>query len=33
MKIVLISRTVFSVAPPFWADGPCMQLESIRDAS
>jgi hypothetical protein len=33
IKIVLISRTVFGAAPPFWHDGPCIQLESIRDAS
>jgi hypothetical protein len=33
IKIVLISRTIFGVAPPFWPDGPCIQLESIRDAS
>jgi hypothetical protein len=26
-------QTVFSVAPLFWPDGPCIQLESIRDAS
>jgi hypothetical protein len=29
----LTSRTVFGVAPLFWPDGPCIQLESIRDAS
>jgi hypothetical protein len=33
IKIVLIFRTVFGAAPPFWPDGPCIQLESIRDAS
>jgi hypothetical protein len=33
IKIVPISRTVFGAAPPFWADRPCIQLESIRDAS
>jgi hypothetical protein len=27
------SRTVFGAAPLFWPDGPCIQLESIRDAS
>jgi hypothetical protein len=26
-------RTIFGVAPPFWFDGPCIQLESIRDVS
>jgi hypothetical protein len=29
----LTSRTVFGAAPLFWPDGPCIQLESIRDAS
>jgi hypothetical protein len=29
----LTSRTVFDIAPLFWPDGPCIQLESIRDAS
>jgi hypothetical protein len=33
IKRVLISRTVFGVAPLFWPDGPCIQLESIRDVS
>jgi hypothetical protein len=33
IKTVLIFRTVFSAAPPFWSDGPCIQLESFRDAS
>jgi hypothetical protein len=33
IKTVLISRTIFSATPPFWPDGPCIQLESIRDAS
>jgi hypothetical protein len=33
IKIVLIFRTVFGAAPPFWPDGPCIQLESIRDTS
>jgi hypothetical protein len=33
IKIVLISRTVFGVAPLFWPDGPCIQLESIRDVA
>jgi hypothetical protein len=32
IKIVLISRTVFGAAPPFWPDGPYILLESIRDA-
>jgi hypothetical protein len=26
-------RTIFGAAPLFWPDGPCIQLESIRDAS
>jgi hypothetical protein len=26
-------RTVFGAAPLFWPDGPCIQLESIRDTS
>jgi hypothetical protein len=25
-------RVIFGVAPLFWPDGPCIQLESIRDA-
>jgi hypothetical protein len=25
--------TIFGVAPLFWPDGPCIQLESIRNAS
>jgi hypothetical protein len=33
IKIVPISRTIFGVVPLFWPDGPCIQLESIRDAS
>jgi hypothetical protein len=33
IKIVPISRTIFGVAPLFWPDGPCIQLESIRDVS
>jgi hypothetical protein len=33
IKTVPISRIVFGAAPPFWPDGPCIQLESIRDAS
>jgi hypothetical protein len=33
IKILPISRTVFGAAPLFWPDGPCIQLESIRDAS
>jgi hypothetical protein len=33
IKILLISRTVFGAAPLFWPDGPCIQLESIRDVS
>jgi hypothetical protein len=32
-KIVPISKTVFGAAPLFWTDGPCIQLESIRDPS
>jgi hypothetical protein len=27
-----ISRTIFGDAPPFWPDGSCIQLKSIRDA-
>jgi hypothetical protein len=33
IKIVLISRTIFGAAPLFWPNGPCIQLEYIRDAS
>jgi hypothetical protein len=33
IKTVPISRTVFHAAPLFWPDGPCIQLEYIRDAS
>jgi hypothetical protein len=33
IKIVPISRTVFGAVPLFWPDGPCIQLESIWDAS
>jgi hypothetical protein len=33
IKKVPISRIIFGAAPPFWPDGPCIQLESIRDAS
>jgi hypothetical protein len=33
IKTVPITRTIFGAAPPFWPDGPCIQLESIRDAS
>jgi hypothetical protein len=33
IKIVPISRTIFGAAPLFWLDGPCIQLETIRDAS
>jgi hypothetical protein len=33
IKIVLISRTIFGAMPPFWPDGPCIQLESIMDTS
>jgi hypothetical protein len=29
----MIFRTIFGAAPPFWPDGPCIQLESIRDMS
>jgi hypothetical protein len=32
-KKILISRTIFGAAPLFWPDGPCIQLESIRNAS
>jgi hypothetical protein len=32
-KIIPISKTVFGAAPLFWPDGPCILLESIRDAS
>jgi hypothetical protein len=32
-KILPISRIVFGVVPLFWPDGPCIQLESIRDTS
>jgi hypothetical protein len=30
---VQISRIIFGATPPFCPDGPCIQLESIRDAS
>jgi hypothetical protein len=33
LKTVPISRTIFGVAPLFWPDQPCIQLESIRDAA
>jgi hypothetical protein len=33
IKTVPIFRTVFGAAPLFWPDGPCIQLESIRDTS
>jgi hypothetical protein len=33
IKKVPISRTVFGATPLFWPDEPCIQLESIRDAS
>jgi hypothetical protein len=33
IKTVPINRTIFGAAPLFWPDGPCIQLESIRDAS
>jgi hypothetical protein len=33
IKIIPISRTIFGVAALFWPDRPCIQLESIRDAS
>jgi hypothetical protein len=33
IKRVPIFRTVFGVTLLFWPDGPCIQLESIRDAS
>jgi hypothetical protein len=33
IKTVPISKTIFGAAPLFWPDGPCIQLESIRDAS
>jgi hypothetical protein len=33
IKTVLISRTIFGATSPFWPDGPCIQLESIRNAS
>ena len=33
IKILQISRTVFGAASLFWPDGPCIQLESIRDTS
>jgi hypothetical protein len=33
IKILPISRTVFGAVPLFWPDGPCIQLESIRDVS
>jgi hypothetical protein len=29
----LTSRICSGAAPLFWPDGPCIQLESIRDAS
>jgi hypothetical protein len=32
-KKIPICRTIFGAVPPFWPDGPCIQLESIRDAS
>jgi hypothetical protein len=32
IKIIPISRTIFGAAPLFWPDGPCIQMESIRDA-
>jgi hypothetical protein len=33
IKTVPISRTIFDAAPPFWPEGLCIQLESIRDSS
>jgi hypothetical protein len=33
IKTTLIYRTVFGAAPLFWPDGPCIQLESIKDTS
>jgi hypothetical protein len=33
IKTVPISRTIFGAAPLFLPDGPCIQLESIRDTS
>jgi hypothetical protein len=33
IQTVLIFRTIYGAAPPFWPDGPCIQLEFIRDAS
>jgi hypothetical protein len=33
IKRVLISRTIFGATPPFWPNGSCIQLQSIRDAS
>jgi hypothetical protein len=33
IKIVLIFKTIFDAASLFYPDGPCIQLESIRDAS
>jgi hypothetical protein len=33
IKTVPISRTIFDPAPLFLPDGPCIQLESIRDTS
>jgi hypothetical protein len=28
-----VSCPTFGAAPPFWPDGPCIQLEYIRDTS
>jgi hypothetical protein len=33
IKRVPISRIVFGAASLFWPDGPCIQLECIRDTS
>jgi hypothetical protein len=33
IKIIPISRTIFGAAPLFWPNRPCIQLESVRDAS
>jgi hypothetical protein len=33
IKTVQIFRIIFGAAAPFWSDGPCIQSESIRDAS
>jgi hypothetical protein len=33
IKIIPVFRTIFGAAPLFWPDGPCIQLEYIRDTS